>query len=79
METIIHIEKEYITLGQFLKRIDVIQSGGMARPYLETYIVLVDGEEEMRRGRKLYPGTIVDVPEEGLFRIEEANKEENSD
>jgi len=78
VDTIIHIEEEYITLGQFLKHADIIQSGGMARPFLETYIVLVDGEEEQRRGKKLYPGTIVEIGE-GRFRIESAANETSKD
>lgn len=63
------INTEYITLGQFLKSIDMIDSGGMAKHFLETYYVLVDGEEENRRGKKLYPGTAVEFPETARYEI----------
>ena len=43
---------EYITLGQFVKEIDVIGSGGQAKWY---------------RGRKLYAGMMIEIPEEGTF------------
>ncbi|WP_027108142.1 S4 domain-containing protein YaaA [Lacticigenium naphthae] len=72
METIIYIKEEFITLGQFLKHANIIQSGGMARPYLETYPIFVDGELENRRGKKLYSGTIVEIPEEGKFIVQTA-------
>ena len=47
---------EYITLGQFLKEINVIGSGGQAKWYLAN-----------RRGRKLYAGMMIEIPEEGTF------------
>ena len=50
----IEITTEYITLGQFLKFVGIIRSGALAKEYLISNVVLVNGEEESRRGRKLY-------------------------
>ena len=55
MAEIVKIKTEYITLGQFLKYINVIENGAMAKMYLSESEVLVNGELENRRGRKLYP------------------------
>ena len=44
---------EYITLGQFLKKVDVIDSGSDAKHFLSTQLVFVNDEEENRRGKKL--------------------------
>ena len=52
---------EYITLGQLLKYTDVIENGGMAKAFLLENDVLVNGELETRRGRKLVPGDCVEV------------------
>ena len=52
----ISITSEYITLGQFLKFSDIIQSGGEAKSFLASNKVLVNGEEDNRRGRKLRDG-----------------------
>ena len=49
------ITTEYITLGQLLKIENIIQSGGEAKIFLATNKVLVNGEVDNRRGRKLYP------------------------
>lgn len=65
------VTKEFITLGQFLKEINEISSGGMAKWYLQEHTVLVDGELENRRGRKLYPGMMVEIPEQGTFFMRE--------
>ena len=53
--------EEYITLGILLKIEGIIQTGGMAKAYLQENTVLVNGEPDNRRGRKLYPGDIVIV------------------
>lgn len=66
---IIEIDKEYITLGQMLKMANVISSGGMAKWFLSEYIVYVNEEEEQRRGKKLYDGDIIEIPESGIFEI----------
>lgn len=60
-----------MTLGQVLKEIDVISSGGQAKWYLAENSVFVDGELENRRGRKLYPGMMLEIPEEGTFFMAE--------
>lgn len=57
----IAITTEYITLGQLLKITNVISSGGEAKWFLAENTVLVDGEFELRRGRKLYKGMTIKV------------------
>ena len=46
----------FITLGVLLKITGIISTGGQAKFYLEENDVLVNGEKENRRGRKLYHG-----------------------
>lgn len=58
---------DYITLGQFLKEVDMISSGGMAKWYLQEHAVYVDGELENRRGRKLYAEMMIEIPDLGTF------------
>lgn len=65
----VEINTEYVTLGQFLKMVNVISSGGMAKWYLSEYVIYVNGEEEQRRGKKLYDQDIILVPNEGKFQI----------
>lgn len=58
---LISIKTEFITLGQFLKFADVVSSGSEAKFYLSMVEVIVNGEVENRRGRKLHPGDIVET------------------
>lgn len=57
----IKITSDYITLGQFLKLTDWIQSGGQAKILVKELSIEVNGEKENRRGRKLYSGDKVSI------------------
>jgi ribosome-associated protein len=65
----IKLSTEYITLGQFLKLADLIQSGGMAKWFLSEYEVFINGELDVRRGRKLRSGDKIEIPGFGVFTI----------
>ena len=60
----IKIYTEYVTLGQFLKIADIIQTGGEAKFYLSQNVIYVNGEVDNRRGRKLRTNDIVIVNKE---------------
>lgn len=55
-----------ITLGQALKAANAVGSGGEAKVLIQMGEVLVNGEVETRRGRKLGKGDVVEVGEEKL-------------
>lgn len=67
----LNISTEFITLGQLLKMINAISSGGMAKWFLEEHIVYVNTEQEQRRGKKLRHGDIIEIPDFGKFEINE--------
>ena len=60
----ISIHSEYITLGQFLKFVGVIDCGSYAKQFLLENEVLINNQIDQRRGRKIYPGDIVVVLKE---------------
>lgn len=55
------IDTEYIKLDSFLKATGMASSGGEAKVLITDGNVLVNGEPELRRGRKLYRGDIVET------------------
>lgn len=65
----VKIDTEYIALGQFLKLADVIQSGGMAKFFLQEYDVFINDEQDQRRGRKLRNGDEIRIPGFGEYVI----------
>ncbi len=67
------IEDEFITLGQLLKLIEVIQSGGEAKWFLKDHDVFINKEIEDRRGRKLYDGDFISINNKEYY-ISHGNK-----
>ena len=67
----IQIQTEFITLGQFLKLASIIDSGGAAKWFLSEYEVYINGELDVRRGRKLRVGDRIEVPGIGSYIITE--------
>lgn len=65
----ITIDRPFITLGQLLKEEGIIPTGGAAKWFLKENTVLVNGEQDTRRGRKLYPDDQVQVPDYPLLTI----------
>lgn len=53
------IRGPYITLGDLLKRTGAVPTGGQAKRLIQSGTVRVNGEVEVRRGRKLYPGDTI--------------------
>ncbi len=57
---IIKIRDEFIKLGQALKLAGLVESGVDAKIKIQNGLVKVNGETELRRGRKLYPEDIIE-------------------
>ena len=57
----VEVGDDGIRLGQLLKLVGVVDTGGAARELLESGDVRVNGEAEPRRGRQLRPGDVVAV------------------
>lgn len=55
----IKIDTEYITLGKFLKYVNAVDSGALAKIVILNGEVFVNGEVELRRGKKLRDGDTV--------------------
>ena len=60
-------DEPFITLGILLKITGVVDTGGQAKFFLNENTVLVNGEEENRRGRKLYHGDLIQVQDKSFL------------
>jgi ribosome-associated protein len=58
------IRDDAIRLGQFLKLADLVGDGAEVKPLVASGGVLVNGEPEVRRGRRLAKGDVVTVRDE---------------
>lgn len=68
------IQTEYITLGQMLKEVGLIDTGGMAKHFLAERMVKVNGEREDRRGRKLYDGDEIEIEDTDVYIVSSMSK-----
>ena len=50
---------EFIKLGQALKKANLVSSGVEAKMVIQDGLVILNGEVEVQRGKKLYNGDIV--------------------
>ena len=57
----VRIKPPFIKLGQLLKYLDLIETGGSEKEFLENVDVYVNNEIDRSRGRKIYPGDEVIV------------------
>jgi ribosome-associated protein len=57
---VLRIRGEWIELGQLLKRVRAVDSGGAAKRVVQDGRVRVNGRVETRRGAKLRPGDVVE-------------------
>ena len=56
---VIHLREDYIKLGQAIKAAGLVESGVDAKFVIQDGKVKVNGEVEMRRGKKLVAGDVV--------------------
>ena len=63
------IDTPYIKLDSFMKAVNAVSSGGEAKVLITGGEVMVNGEVELRRGRKLYPGDRMEV-EGKVYNVE---------
>ncbi len=59
MKEIVPITTEFIKLESFLKLCNAVESGGMAKNFIQDGLVQVNGESCTMRGKKLRDGDCV--------------------
>lgn len=55
----IKLRDEFIKLGQALKAANLVEDGVEAKYVIQDGEVMVNGETDTRRGRKLYDGDVI--------------------
>ncbi len=52
---------EFVELNQLLKLVGICDSGGAGKALVASGEVSVDGEAELRKTRKVYAGSVVEI------------------
>ena len=64
----ITITGEHIRLGQLLKKMNMIETGGQAKTYIDNNKIKVNGKRPEGRGTKVYTGTTISINDD-LYQI----------
>lgn len=57
----VQITSGYITLGQLLKHINLVHTGGQVKEFVISNRIAVNGALTTQRGKKIYPGDSVQI------------------
>jgi ribosome-associated protein len=66
----VKIHTEFIKLNQLLKWVSAAESGAAANHMITEGMVKVNGEKELRKGRKIHAGDQVEIEQVGSFLVE---------
>ena len=76
METI-KINTEFIKLDQLLKFSNITENGADAKYLVVNGYVKLNGETELRRGKKIYDGDVVEIDYEDSHFVLKVEKDDN--
>lgn len=68
-EVILPEDQDFMTMGQFLKFVGLIGTGGQAKWFLAEEAVFLNGKLEQRRGKKLVPGDQIKIEGQASYLI----------
>lgn len=74
MEKVYFVD-EYVTLNQFLKIAGIAYTGGEGKEMIQEGLVFVNGEQELRRGKKIRKGDEITISGSDVVYV--AENEEN--
>ncbi len=74
MEKVYFVD-EYVTLNQFLKIAGIAYTGGEGKEMIQDGLVFVNGEQELRRGKKIRKGDEITISGSDVVYV--AENEEN--
>lgn len=72
---IINITTEFITLSQFLKFMNFIDNGGMAKNFMEQNRILINNVLAFEKRKKIFPKDQVNINNKYIFIIERGTNE----
>lgn len=70
MEKVYFVD-EYVTLNQFLKIAGIVYTGGEGKEMIQEGLVFVNGEQELRRGKKIRKGDEITISGSDIVYVAE--------
>ena len=71
MENKVLITSDFITLGQLIKYVGIVQNGGQVKAFLAENAPRINGELDQRRGQKLFEGDKIEIDSKKYIIVKE--------
>lgn len=71
MENKVLITSDFITLGQLIKYVGIVQNGGQVKAFLAENAPRINGELDQRRGKKLFEGDKIEIGSKKYIIVKE--------
>lgn len=69
MDKTVEISTEFIKLDQLIKFAGIVQTGGESKMLIQDGMVKVNGEVELRRGKKIVKGDKIEIENIESFNV----------
>ena len=67
---------QYIKLGQLIKKLNIIDTGGQAKYFVESHDIKVNGKTDLRRSTKIFIGSTVWIDDQVYYIIGQEESEQ---
>ncbi len=67
----VKIKGKNIKLGQLLKKLNIIDTGGQAKYFIKSHKITVDNEEGLKRGSKVWANSTVWIDDQVFYIVED--------
>ena len=65
----VKIKGDFIKLGQLIKKLNIIDTGGQSKYFVETHEIKVNGRSDVKRSTKVFVGSTVWIDDEIYYIV----------
>ncbi|WP_022935052.1 RNA-binding S4 domain-containing protein [Mesomycoplasma moatsii] len=67
----VKIQGKFIKLGQLIKKLNIIDTGGQAKYFIETHNIRVNNDEGLKRSSKVWANSTVWIDDQVFYIVED--------
>ncbi len=67
----VKIEGKYIKLGQLVKKLNLVDTGGQSKFFIKSHDIRVDNQSNLKRGSKVWSNSTVWIDDQVFYVVED--------
>ena len=67
----VKIRGKFIKLGQLIKKLNIIDTGGQAKYFIKSHEIRINNEEDVKRNTKVWLNSTVCIDDQVLYIVED--------